>query len=49
MVMEAMMLGLFPLFLQVTDRTDFITISMAGHIVYGGVLGLVAQRHAKNW
>jgi hypothetical protein len=49
LVMEAMMLGLFPLFLRITDQVGFIVISLAGHAVYGVVLGLAAQRYAKNW
>ena len=48
-LMEACMLGLFPFFLQVTDRVDFIVVSLTGHLVYGTVLGLLAQRHAANW
>ena len=47
--MEACMLGLFPLFLQVTDKLDFIALSMIGHLAYGVVLGLIAQRYARNW
>jgi hypothetical protein len=49
MFMEACMLGLFPFFLKVTNRVDFITLSMIGHMVYGAVLGLIAQRYARNW
>ena len=47
--MEACMLGLFPLFLQVTDKLDFIALSMIGHFAYGVVLGLIAQKYARNW
>jgi hypothetical protein len=43
-VMETMMLGLFPLFLRITNKRDFILISMFGHMVYGAVLGLFAER-----
>lgn len=49
LVMEAMMLGLFPFFLRVSDQVGFITVSMLGHMVYGAVLGLVTQRYARNW
>jgi hypothetical protein len=47
--MEACMLGLFPLFVQVTDKLDFIALSMIGHFAYGVVLGLIAQKYARNW
>ncbi len=47
--MEALMLGLFPFFLQVTDKIDFIALSMIGHLAYGIVLGLIAQKYAINW
>lgn len=47
--MEACMLGLFPFFLQVTDKVDFIALSMMGHFAYGVVLGLIAQKYARNW
>lgn len=48
-VMELCMLGLFPFFVQVTDRVDFIVLSLIGHLVYGTVLGLIAQRWAWGW
>ena len=48
-VMELCMLGLFPLFVQVTDRFDFIMLSLIGHLVYGAVLGLIAQRWARSF
>jgi len=47
--MEGCMLGLYPLFVQVTDKLDFIVLSMTGHLAYGVVLGLIAQKHARNW
>lgn len=47
--MEACTLGLFPLFLQVTNKLDFIALSMIGHFAYGVVLGLIAQKYALNW
>jgi hypothetical protein len=46
MFLEACMLGLFPMFLRVTNRWDFVAISMIGHIAYGAVLGVVVQRYA---
>jgi hypothetical protein len=49
LVMEACMLGLFPFFLQVTDKIDFIALSMIGHLAYGLVLGFIAQKYALNW
>ncbi len=49
LLMEAFMLGLFPFFLQVTNKIDFIALSMIGHFAYGVVLGLVAQKYAINW
>jgi hypothetical protein len=47
--MELCMLGLFPLFLRVTDQVGFITISLAGHAVYGAVLGVIASRYGLPW
>jgi hypothetical protein len=47
--MEACMLGLFPLFVRITNRFDFIALSLLGHTVYGAVLGTVAQRYAQRW
>lgn len=49
LVMELFMLGLFPMFVQVSDRFDFIALSLIGHMFYGAGLGLVAERYAKNW
>jgi hypothetical protein len=48
-VMEILMLGLFPMFLPITNKRDFILMSMLGHIVYGAVLGLIAQRYTRSW
>jgi len=48
-VMEASMLGLFPLFVPIVSPMSFVVISMIGHLVYGGVLGRIAQRYALNW
>lgn len=49
LLMEACMLGLFPMFLKVTNRYDFIMLSLIGHVFYGLGLGLYAQRFGKNW
>lgn len=49
LVIEALMLGLYPLFIRITDRVDFIVLSMIGHVCYGLGLGLVAQKYARNW
>jgi hypothetical protein len=48
-VMELCMLGLFPFFVQVTDRFDFIMLSLIGHLVYGAALGTIAQHWARGW
>jgi hypothetical protein len=49
LVMELCMLGLFPLFLRITDRTDFIVLSLIGHLFYGLALGLIARRYGRPW
>jgi len=49
LVMEVCMLGLFPMFVQVTDQFDFIMLSLIGHVFYGLGLGLFAQRYGMNW
>jgi hypothetical protein len=43
-LMECCMLGLFPLFLRVSNKVDFIAVSMIGHLFYGAVLGVSVQR-----
>jgi hypothetical protein len=48
-IMESVMLGLFPVFLRITDQTGFIAVGMLGHIVYGAVLGLVTQAYGRAW
>lgn len=47
--MELCMLGLFPMFLRISNRVDFITISLVGHVFYGATLGLVSQRYSAAW
>lgn len=43
-LMECCMLGLFPMFLKVNNRFDFVMVSMIGHVAYGATLGLLARR-----
>jgi hypothetical protein len=45
-MMELCMLGLFPLFIIVSSKVDFVVISLIGHLLYGAGLGLVVQRYA---
>lgn len=47
--MELAMLGLFPFFVQITDKVDFIALSLIGHLFYGLVLGIVVQRYGVRW
>ena len=44
-VMECCMLGLFPFFLRVSNKLDFILISMIGHLAYGATLGHLTHKH----
>jgi hypothetical protein len=44
-VMECCMLGLFPFFLRVSNRADFVAVSMIGHLAYGATLGALTQRY----
>ena len=46
-LMECCMLGLFPFFLRVTNKVDFIAVSMIGHLAYGAVLGGLTQRYLR--
>ncbi|HUK86231.1 MAG TPA: hypothetical protein VLT85_01090 [Terriglobales bacterium] len=46
-LMECCMLGLFPFFLRVTNKFDFIALSMIGHLAYGAVLGVLTQRYLR--
>lgn len=47
-LMECCMLGLFPFFLRVSDKTGFIAISMIGHLFYGATLGVLAQKYLRS-
>lgn len=42
--LEAIMLGLYPAWLQIPNLREFTTMSVLGHVAYGGTLGLLAQR-----
>ena len=44
-LMECCMLGLFPMFLRVSNKFDFVAVSMIGHLFYGGSLGWLAQKY----
>ncbi|MGH9649158.1 MAG: hypothetical protein ACRD3I_01680, partial [Terriglobales bacterium] len=44
-LMEMCMLGIFPMFLRVSNKVDFIAVSMIGHVFYGAVLGILVQRY----
>jgi len=46
-VLECCMLGLFPLFVPISRKLDFIAISMIGHVAYGAVLGVLAQKYLR--
>ncbi len=46
-LMECCMLGIFPFFLRVTNKADFIAVSMIGHLAYGAVLGGLAARYLR--
>ncbi len=46
-LMECCMLGLFPFFLRVSSKADFIAVSMIGHLAYGAVLGVLAGRYLR--
>lgn len=49
MFMELCMLGLFPTFIRITNRADFIALSVIGHIGYGATLGWIAERYGRSW
>jgi hypothetical protein len=42
--LEAAMIGLYPAWLQVSNMREFLSMSVVGHIFYGGTLGVLAQR-----
>src|SRR5215467_3355458 len=47
-LMECCMLGLFPMFLRVTNKFDFVAVSMIGHLFYGATLGLLAEKYLSS-
>jgi hypothetical protein len=49
MLMEAAMIGLFPMFLHIYSPAGFVTVSMAGHAVYGAVIGRAGQLYVRSW
>lgn len=48
-VMEIIMLGLFPVFLDIKDPTGFVVISLIGHSAFGATLGALTERHGRRW
>lgn len=42
--LEAAMIGLYPAWLQISNMREFLSMSVVGHIAYGGTLGVLAQR-----
>lgn len=46
--LEAFMLGLYPGWLNIADYGPFLVVSLAGHVVYGAVLGLGARALATS-
>lgn len=46
-VLELCMLGIFPMFVPVSNKVDFVLISLIGHVAYGVILGLYVQKYAR--
>jgi len=44
LVLEAMMVSLYPGWLRVPLTSEFLTLSVTGHLAYGSVLGAIARR-----
>ena len=42
--LEGMMVSLYPGWLRVPLTTEFLTLSVSGHFVYGSILGVLARR-----
>jgi hypothetical protein len=42
--LEAVMLGLYPAWLQIPNLREFASMSMVGHVAYGATLGFLSQR-----
>jgi hypothetical protein len=47
-VLEAAMVSVYPGWLGLKALDEFLQVSVAGHVVYGSVLGLVAQRMLRH-
>lgn len=48
LVLEALMVTSYPGWLDVRALDEFLTVSVLGHVVYGGVLGWSAQRPVQR-
>ena len=44
LVLEAMMVSLYPGWLRVPLTSEFVTLSVTGHLAYGSMLGAIARR-----
>ena len=44
LVLEAFMVTLYPGWLGITLGAEFLSVSVLGHVAYGGVLGVMARR-----
>jgi hypothetical protein len=43
--LEAVMLGLYPAWLQIPNLREFFSMSLCGHLAYGGTLGALSYRN----
>lgn len=43
LALEAAMVGLYPGWLGITPGTEFLSVSILGHVAYGGVLGVLVR------
>jgi hypothetical protein len=48
LLLEAVMIAFYPSWLQIEALKEFVTMSLFGHIAYGGTLGGVAQRMGRT-
>jgi len=48
LVLEALMLLVYPQFLGAVLPGEFLPMSLAGHLAYGSVLGIVARRRTRG-
>lgn len=44
LALEAVMLGLYPAWLQIPNLREFASMSAVGHVAYGGALGAMSRR-----